>query len=72
VRHSHSGGGSVSGQADDVFGTDVGGEERGADDEPACVAPGEEVVGCRGYLGGRPFDDPDDTEEVYSYYYPVE
>ena len=33
-----------AGEADEVLGPDIGGEDRGADDEPAEVAAGEEVV----------------------------
>jgi len=43
--------GAGPGEADEVFGADVGGEEGGADYEPADVAAGEEVAG--GGLAGK-------------------
>src|ERR1039457_4467888 len=44
-----------AGQADNVLRTDVGGEDRRADDPPAEIASGEEIVGG-GVFG--PVDDP--------------
>ena len=45
VGHGHTVGRAGPGQADEVLGADVRGEDRGADDEPAEVAPGQEVIG---------------------------
>ena len=45
VRQRHAVLGARAGQADDVLGADVGGENRGADDPPAQIATGQEVVG---------------------------
>ncbi len=60
--------GAGAGQPHQVLGADVGGEERGADHEPADVAAGQEVVG-RGLLSRLlpprgPGRDAEDDEEV--------
>ena len=49
--------GARSGQADDVLGADVGGEDGRANDPPAEVATGQEVIGRFIFAG---FDDPPD------------
>ena len=55
VGHGHAVGTAGAGQADQVLGADVRGEDRGADDEPAQVAPGQEVVVGRVFgSGGSP------------------
>ncbi len=43
----HAVGRPGAGQADDVLRADVRGEDRGADDPPAEIAPGEEIIGGR-------------------------
>src|ERR1022692_1451054 len=50
VRHGDAAGGAGAGQPHDVLRADVGGEDGGADDPPAQVAAGEEVIGG-GVLG---------------------
>ena len=55
MRHRHAVLGARAGQADDVLRADVRGEDGRADDPPAEVAAGQEVVGG-GVLG--PADDP--------------
>ncbi len=44
VGHGHAVGRARTGQADEVFGPDVRGEDGGPDDEPAEVAAGQEVL----------------------------
>ena len=47
--HGHAGAGAGPSQADDVLRSDIGGEDRGSDDEPARVPAGQEIV-LRGLL----------------------
>ena len=64
VGHGHAVGRARAGQADEVLGADVRGEDGGADDEPAEVAAGQEVLG-RGLLllaHDLPGDAEDDHE----------
>lgn len=42
--HDHPGLGGRPGEADDMLGADVGGENGGADHEPADMPAGQEVV----------------------------
>ena len=61
VRHRDAVGGARAGQPDEVLGADVRSEDRGADDPPAEVTAGEEIV-----LGGGlvlPDDAPRDPPE---------
>ena len=53
--HRHAVLGARAGQAHDVLRADVRGEDRGADDPPAEIAAGQEVIG-RGVLASA--DDP--------------
>ena len=47
VTHHHATVGGRAGETDDVLRADVGSEDRGADDEPAHMTAGQEVVGGR-------------------------
>lgn len=47
VRHDHAAGGTRAGQAHHVFRSDVGGKNRCADDPPAQIAAGQEVIAGR-------------------------
>jgi hypothetical protein len=59
MRHRHAVLRAGTRKADDVFGADVRREDRGADDPPAKVASGEEVV--RGGVFVFADDPPGDT-----------
>ena len=47
VSHGDAAGGAGAGESDDVLRTDVRGEDRSADDPPAQIASGQEVIGWR-------------------------
>ena len=55
VRHGDAVLGAGTGQADNVFGTDVGGENGSADDPPAQIAAGQKIIS--GVVLAS-FDDP--------------
>ena len=61
MRHGHAVLGARAGQADDVLRADVGGEDGRADDPPAQVAAGEEVIG--GGVFGPADDPPGDAQQ---------
>ncbi len=61
MRHRHAVLRARPGQPDDVLRSDIRGEDRRADDPPAEVAPGEEVV-RRGVLGPA-HDPPGDAQQ---------
>ena len=44
MRHGHAGGEARAGQPDEMLRADVGGEDRGADLQPAAVPAGQEVI----------------------------
>ena len=70
--HCHAVGGAGAGQANDVLASDVAGEDRGTDDEPAKVAAREEVVIGR-VLGPQdhPYCQTEEDDEVAGYSDPV-
>jgi hypothetical protein len=58
-----------------VLGTDVGGEQRGADHEPAGVAPALEVAlggGTGGFALGDAVGDGEDRYEVHQDHEPID
>src|SRR5215475_14500500 len=58
-----TGGSPGAGEANEMFGRNIGDEERSADEEPADVAAGEEVVlGGALFLGEVEADAEDDQE----------
>ena len=73
VRQGHAAGCACSGQTDDVLGADVGGENRGADNPPAKIASGEEIV--RGGILGAADHPPGNAKqdgEIDADHYPVD
>ena len=65
VRERHARAGAGAGQADQVLGADVGREDRGADEEPAGVPAGQEVVlGVLLLLQRHPDGDAGDHREI--------
>ena len=73
VREGHAGVGARTRKSDEVLGADVGGEDRRADQEPAGVAAGEEVIrGVFFLLHRRPDADGGVGDEIQRDDGPVE
>ncbi len=73
MRHRHAARRARAGQADQVLGADVRGEDRSADDQPAQVAPGQEVVVGRVlHAPHHPGDEREQQAEVGEDDQPVE
>src|SRR5882724_10653977 len=53
-----------SGQPDEMFGGNIGNEQRGADGEPADVAAGQEIILGAASLAGKIKADAENNDEV--------
>jgi hypothetical protein len=72
MRHRHAGRGALPGQADDVFGADVGSEYGGADGDEAGITARQKLIDAILLMSAVPPGHGPDEEEVQDDDDPVE